>query len=299
MLGISTTATAQKSFELRSRIAEQSGNLNQASIELSTGFKQDAYKDVRGVSGETLSFRAGIDATEAYVLSNDLLSSKMDSISDNLSNMREQAGDFSNLLISGDIAGMHRGVLQSAAKSTIEQIVSKLNSSYAGSYVFSGLASDTQAVVQNADWTVTYTGDTTGSLSARIDEETTLEYGVRADDPGFTAIMGALAVVASTDLDALSDADFSTLRDSAISAISSGVERLIEIHTRLGDNQGVVERTVERQGALKSIYSEAMLNIEGVDAEEAAVRLTSIQGQLQATYAVTARMSEMSLLNYL
>jgi hypothetical protein len=54
MLGISTTATAQKSFELRSRIAEQSGNLNQASIELSTGFKQDAYKDVRGVSGDTL-----------------------------------------------------------------------------------------------------------------------------------------------------------------------------------------------------------------------------------------------------
>jgi flagellar hook-associated protein 3 FlgL len=223
----------------------------------------------------------------------------MDSISDSLSSMREQAGDFSNLMLSGDIGGMHRDVLRSAAKSTIEQITSKLNSSYAGSYVFSGLASDTQAVVQNADWTVTYTGDTTGSLSARIDEETTLDYGVRADDPGFTNIMDALAVVASTDLTSLSDADFSTLRNSTVSAMSSGLERLIEIHTSLGDKQGVVERTAERHGALKSIYSEAMLNIEGVDAEEAAVRLTSIQGQLQATYAVTARMSEMSLLNYL
>jgi hypothetical protein len=57
--------------------------------------------------------------------------------------MREQAGDFSNLVLSGDIAGMHRGVLRSAAKSAIERITSRLNSSYAGSYVFSGLASDT------------------------------------------------------------------------------------------------------------------------------------------------------------
>ena len=41
------------------------------------------------------------------------------------------------------------------------------------------------------------------------------------------------------------------------------------------------------------------MNLEGVDQYDAATRLTQLQNQLDSSFAVTARLSRLSFLNYL
>lgn len=299
MSGFSTISSFQKNYELRSLVAKQSSELNEASMELSTGLKEDVFTDSRGAAGESLSLRGLTKANDAFLQSNALLSGRMDATVDSMTDIRSEATAFLNLLISGSASGSNKDVLTTQAQSSIEQISNRLNSTYAGAYLFSGQATDTPASVLNPDWTVTYTGDSTGNLSARIDEETTLVYGVRGDDPGMVGITTALSDFAAIDLSTLTQAQFETLRDSTISILGEGLEKLTQAESQLGGKQGLLERTVERQLGLRSLYNDGILGIEGVDAHEAAIRLNSISDQLEATYAVTARMSKMSLLNYL
>jgi flagellar hook-associated protein 3 FlgL len=299
MPSINTISSFQKNFDLRSQVAKQGADMNDATIELSTGLKSDVYGEARGASGESLNLRAHLKANEAFLQASGLLSGRMEAMEDSLAATRSEAGDFMNFMLSGSIAETNRSVLQAEAKQTLEQMVNKLNGTYAGASLFAGLATDVRPMTLNADWSVTYNGDTTGNLSARIDDETTMEFGVRADDPGFTDVFDALTLVASTNLDLLSDAAFATLRDTVAAGVSSGLEKLTVKEADLGSNRGVLERTVDRQTSLRNLLNDSILGIEGVDANEAAIRLTSVQGQLEATYAITARINSMSFLNYL
>ena len=299
MSGINTIASFQKSYELRRLVAEQSANMNKASMELSTGLKQDVYGEGIGASGDALFFRASQKANEAYMQSNGVLSGRLATMSDAVGNIRETALDFTNFLIAGNLSDTNRDVVQTQAQAALTNIVNRLNSTYAGSYLFSGEATDRAAYDLDAAFNLTYTGGTAGNLSATIEDGITVEYGKKGDFSGFTAVLTALQTMATTNLDALSDAAFATLRDTIVVGITDGVEELTAYQANLGDRQALVERTVTRQEGLANLYNESILDIEGVDASEAAVRLNEITNQLEATYTVTSKMSQMSILNYL
>lgn len=299
MTNISPMSTFQRSNELRSRVSEQSKDLDKATEEVSTGLKQDVFTESRGASGESLEIRALTKANEAFLDANNLLGGRMSAMSDTLSAINGYADEVKNMLMSGDVAAAGRDALQATAQRALEKIVNSLNTTYAGQYLFSGRATDTAAVTLGAGWATTYTGDTGGNLEARVDENTTLEYGVRADHPGLTAIMDSLTTISSTNLNAMSDAAFETFRDTEITNLGSGLYDLTAEQAQLGDRRGFLDRVVERLESRNSIYNEAVVGIEGVDAHEAAMRLTAIRNQLEATYAVTARISGMSILNHM
>ena len=63
--------------------------------------------------------------------------------------------------------------------------------------------------------------------------------------------------------------------------------------------QKLVEDANDRLSAKREILSLHISSLETVDPYEAATRLTSAQTQLQASYAVTARLSELSFLNFM
>jgi flagellar hook-associated protein 3 FlgL len=299
MSGISTIASFQKSFDLRQQVAKQGSDLNKASMEVATGLKYDVYEQGRGSAGEALSLRGHIATNQSFLQSNSLLQGRMTATSSSLDSARDIANEFMSFMIAGSISGENREVINSEAQRAIQDIHSRLNSSYAGSFMFSGLATDTKPVTLNADWSTTYNGDTTGNLTNRIEDDISMEWGIRADNTGFTEILDALQVAASTNFSAMSDAAFETLRGNLVSQMSGGIELLTAEQALLGNRQALVDRVVTRQEGLDSLYTESVLDIEGVDVNEAAVRLKGIQNQLEATYNVTARMAEMSFMKYI
>lgn len=137
-------------------------------------------------------------------------------------------------------------------------------------------------------------------VEARIDESVVLSHGVQANDDSFRELMRGLAMLASVDVAQISDqATYSRYVNAAVDAISAGTRQLLEQESGLGLMQGVVEDTIAAQEKVNDIYSYRLVDIESVDPYEAASRLNLLQSQLEASYAVTARLSRLSILNFI
>ena len=143
-------------------------------------------------------------------------------------------------------------------------------------------------------------GSASPRVTARIDETTVLAYGIQANDPAFTDLLRGLAMIAATDPAEIADPEaYRVWVGTAATAVSDGIAGLLDLETRLGTQQQVVEQTLSTQRDRQDLYNSQVLSLEGVDPYEAATRLNSLQTQLEATYAVTSRLSRLSFLNFM
>lgn len=137
-------------------------------------------------------------------------------------------------------------------------------------------------------------------LTAQIDENYTIDYGVQANDDGLRDLMRGLAMLATTDPADIGDKDaYNAWVGAASAALGSGVSAVLGAETRTGTMQKLVEDANARLSAKYEVLSLHISDLESVDPYEAATRLTSAETQLQASYAVTARLSRLSFLNFM
>lgn len=297
---ISSISTSQQSLNMRIIISRQNEELSKLTQETASGIKQDVFAENAGAATKSLQMRSFMASTSAYKSSNELLEGKLDTTYEALSNLTGEARNFLNLSLAGGITSMNRDEYSQEAKDTLARMVTALNTTYSGEFLFSGLSTDQKAVEIDASGnSVNYLGDTTGTPSARIDDDVTLNYGIRADDPAFTAIFDALNTVLTTDLKALSDADFETMRENVTTTLNNGITGLTSLAAGLGNNQSILETKINDQNSRLNIYNNAIAGIETADPEETALRLNQLLNQLEVSYQVTSRLNGMSLLNYL
>ena len=143
-------------------------------------------------------------------------------------------------------------------------------------------------------------GASTPRLQAQIDKNTTLKYGIQANDQAFRDVLRGLSMIASTDVSAIADgAAYEVWMSNAVSALSQGVSGLIEVESNLGAQQQQLSERITAQQNLGDIFNSRVNDLEGVDLFEAASRVIELETQLQATYTVTSRLSQLSFLNYM
>ncbi|MHA7875612.1 flagellin [Roseivivax sp.] len=146
-----------------------------------------------------------------------------------------------------------------------------------------------------------YGADGTGPrVAAQIDADTRLSYGLQADDQGFRDLMQGLAMLAGTDASQIGDEGaYSEWVGRAVDKVSEGVGGVLDMEARLGFSQNRLELATERLSERRNVLTSERSELEGVDAYDAAMRLTELESRLQATYTVTARLGQLSFLNYL
>jgi len=143
-------------------------------------------------------------------------------------------------------------------------------------------------------------GNSSARLSARIDDATVLTYGIQANDPPFTLALQGLAMLAAVDPATVSDAGaYRVWVDAAVEGVLNGIEGITSIEARLGTQQRTVEDTIIRQQDRADVYKMHIDTLEGVDPFEAATRVTQLSTQLEAAYAISARISRLSFLDYM
>lgn len=143
-------------------------------------------------------------------------------------------------------------------------------------------------------------GDPMARLTATIDDEVQMTYGVQANDPAITDLLKGLMMIASMDTSLIGDQDaYSDWMQAATTAIDDGISGLNSTQARLGGQQSSLDQLVSRQQDLMNIYTSQIVASEGVDSYEAATRFTALEAQLEATYAVTARLSQLSFLKFM
>ena len=353
MISMTRSPGSLQSTMSRTRlIGELDRKLGDAGTEMSTNRKADVYRAIGTRSAEALSLRSNAQRLEGFVLSNELLSYRLESGTKALSEIRGSVGTVLDLAAQTGANGLTQGKeLQAAARIAIEQIIGQANRTVQGSALFGGLdsanltlqpwdqanprsglspadvvagvygagpADAAEAATISARMTQVFTAggaapedfeqtfyngspiSETGRLTARIDADETIEYGVQANDPGMTNILRGLAMLAATDVADIADPGArKAWFDEGLGALSAGSEQLLDAETRMGAQTARVDELRESQALRLNLYRSQTDALEGVDPYEAATRLTQLQTQLEATYAVTARLSKLSFLNYI
>ncbi|MDZ7714104.1 MAG: flagellin [Rhodovibrio sp.] len=91
-----------------------------------------------------------------------------------------------------------------------------------------------------------------------------------------------------------------TLGLGSSAALSEGaIKRLADTHADIGSSQDILQRVRERLEDTRLNVEQGITDIENVDIAKAMTELSGHRTTLESSYAVTARMSQLSLLNFL
>ncbi len=219
------------------------------------------------------------------------------------------------------------------ARYNLEAVISALNGTSVGRSLFSGTATGTPPLISANDFIDTlkaalppitdaatlaaevsnwfsdpagfdataYNGSTTDLAPALVGENESIPISARADSDEIKAVLEGLALTALvTDADYGFDiAEQTAGFDEASVRLLSAQAMLTGLQADIGSAQEQIEDVTTRNAAARLGYEAARTTLVGADAFETATRLDDVQIRLESLYAVTARMSSLSLLNYL
>jgi flagellar hook-associated protein 3 FlgL len=142
------------------------------------------------------------------------------------------------------------------------------------------------------------------SVSARIDDNSSVQYGVRANESGLLELvrtLGAMSVetyegdTANQRFDAMVERQLIRLSEGRNSEPGAIEVLAVELGLAKAKIGSVGERLTAYDAQLMTMLAE----IESISKEEVAVEILALQTRLEASYATTAAVAQLSLVNYL
>jgi len=129
-----------------------------------------------------------------------------------------------------------------------------------------------------------------------IDLTQKVTYGVTSTQEGFQQlIMGLrLAYAASQDV-----ANYDTYMNTARDLITDGLTNVRGLHTDVSNAMTTLTDTEDLHNTMINTLKNQIDDIQAIDVNEVAVKITTYQAQLEASFAATAKMVNLSILNYM
>ena len=150
-----------------------------------------------------------------------------------------------------------------------------------------------------AAWSSGFSTASDTNRTARIDESYTIDVSATINEAPFREIARAFTMAFDLGTGSLNQASFERLVDTAVSVAGAATQGMGSIEGRLGAAQKVVSDSTQQLQQRNTILSREIAALEGVDQYEVSTRVNALTTQLEASYSITARISKMSLLNYL
>lgn len=304
--------------------------------ELATGKKVDLNQALEGDAREVLALRHSLSQTDAVLASGRQLALSLGAVQTALSTIDASANtaarDFLTLSATSSPGQIATAVDKASGQFT--SLVSTLNQTWNGRSVFSGVAVDTvpvaspdfmlseivatipdptdPAAVKSAveSWfnapgggfeTVGYLGGQTVADTRLGPNGPKISMIVKADDPEIREVMAAAALGAIVGrLGAnLSSPDQGLLLQEAGVQFLNASKGMALLQSRLGYEEETVENLMAATAAQKTSLSLALNEIEQANPFETATRLEAAQRQLELHFNATARLSRLTLADYI
>jgi len=165
--------------------------------------------------------------------------------------------------------------------------------------------------------------DTAGKVFVRADENADFDYTVLADTPGIKEILTALNVLQALPPPqyapgALNDPTATTFANDVLpfppaekqenffkvindlgTLITGAIDKLDDERFKLSQVQAQVTLIKDTHNLDTNTFKNIIAETEDVDITEISVRITQLQTQLQASYSVTALISQLTLANFI
>ena len=333
-MGLVSLGDMAQSFMLRRQTVALKSDLQRLSTELTTGRVADTAARVSGDLGPV----SGIDASLARLKGYGAVTAEAGLFAGSMQTALGVVDDLSSAL-SRTLLAASSSSSQSLvdatgrdARSRLETALSALNTRVGDRSVFGGVATNGPATapaetimlaldtailgattVQDIETAVTdwfnaptgfaalgYTG---GAALAPVNiapgEEANLD--ITATDPAIRATLKGLAMAALLDRGVLAGqpaARQDLAKRAGLSLLESQSERTF-LAARLGAAEAQIDAAASRNAAETSSLQIARSDITAADPFETASRLQETQQQLEKIYAITARITRLSLMDYL
>ncbi|WP_290497164.1 flagellin [Hyphomonas sp. UBA4494] len=317
--GLMTASLGQHISELRTQIGK-------TSTEATTGRYEDLTLHLSGRIGKAmLGQKALADiSTDREVLN--LRASRLSLIQTSLGTVQESSSGIAANMLSA-IGGEHEtdvGIAARDAKAALSASLSSLNARYGDRFLFAGDATSTlpfsdqsalladieliaDSATDSADFATQlddyFTSPTGGWLQNIYQGSTTASdpESVTADNDAIKSLIRDLTVLAISGPDGpLASLDgYKTLVQETSLSLSSSETQITNLRADLGvyeERNAIEQKTLDTE---ETLLTASFNDLTARDQYEAATELQSLQTTLEASYLITARLSQLSLLNYL
>jgi len=176
-----------------------------------------------------------------------------------------------------------------------EQLISTANTSNGGRFLFGGSVTTKTPYTKNPDSTVTYNGDTEG-MPVSISRTATVETQIPGSDV-FSGTVNIFQVM--SDLSTAVTAGNKDGIDAQLKKIDQFADQISAARTKVGGYLNFVTNVESGLSAAKLARENQLSQEEAADMAASISELTMAQNGLQATLSVGARISQLSILDYL
>lgn len=323
-----------QSFMLRRQTTDLKSDLQRLTTEMATGQATDIGRQVGGDYSPLAGVDTSLARLQGYKASTSeaaLLSSAMQTVLGTVESMASSLGP-ALLAASSTGTSLQINAVATEARQKLATTVALFNTDISGRSLFAGQATDGRAVLEVDALLLALDTEIIGATSA-LDVETriaawfsapsgyasvgylgddalrplnvapgeTADLGFTAADPGIRDTLKGLAMAALLDRGALAgnmQARADLARKAGESLVSSQTSRT-DMAARLGTAEGQIQAAIARNSAETAALQIARTEITGVDPYETASKLEATRQQIETMYALTARLSRLSLVDFL
>ena len=323
-----------QTFMLRRQNTDLKTDLQRLTAELTTGQANDIGRQVGGDYAPLAGIDASLARLQGYKASTSeaaLLSAAMQTV---LGTVEAMASSLGPQLLAASSAGTTTQInaVAGEARQKLGTAVALYNTDISGRALFAGKATDGRATLDVDALMMALDTEIIGATSA-LDIETrvsawfdgptgyasvgylggdplqpmavapgeTADLGFTAADPGIRDTLKGLAMAALLDRGALpgnAQARADLARKAGENLVNSQTSRA-DMAARLGTAEGQIAAATARNGAEMSALQIARSGITDVDPYETASKLEATRQQIETMYALTARLSRLSLVDFL
>jgi flagellar hook-associated protein 3 FlgL len=277
--------------------------------QISTGFVATKFSGIGADSSRLVSLQSSETRVNQYQANAQIVSQRLTSMETNTGQLFDIASKFQTLLVNGLNAESSSDLnLNAQAQDMLNQVAGLLNTQLDGRYLFAGTSTDTAPVDLNATGFVTppgvypsspdtgyYAGNST-KLTARVDDNYDLSYGVTADQPGFEELIRSLRLAADANVGPPQDRN---RLEESLRVVKQAVQDIPNITSQIGSAQAAIQNIQSKHTDFKQFADKAIGDISNVDVTEAMTKLSEDQTTLEASYQVIAHLAQLNLSQFL
>ncbi|TPJ17519.1 flagellar hook-associated family protein [Mesorhizobium sp. B2-7-3] len=150
-----------------------------------------------------------------------------------------------------------------------------------------------------AGWQTNMSNATDQQIVSRIALNETTETSTGANSDGIRKLAMAAALVSSLMSTNISQAAKDTIIDHSQKLVGEALSGIAQVQSQTGIVQKRVSDASDRMKTQIDLFERHILDLEAVDPAEAATRVANLTQHIETSFALTARLQQLSLLNYL
>ncbi len=282
-------------------------NLAEVQNQISSGVKVDTFAELSadGNVRRVLSVDSQISKANSYIFNNETVLLRLNTTDKTLSRAEDLVEEMLKVLVIERSANQDLNPLGPLARNSLDSLETLLNTEIGGRFIYSGTRTDKKAVgdlnnsniIDSAPSSNYYEGDA-GNSSVKINDELSLTYNVRADDPAFQKMIAALHFAINSE-DQTNVSGQNTNLTTAINLMNEVKNELAAIRNKVNTDIVTIKDVNTQHERFKTYFNQVLSDTVGTDVAEASIKVSLDQTILQASFQAFSRISSLKLSDYL